>query len=815
MIHSYIYSTLRNIVNNKRYHIINMIGLLTAFIYISLSIASIYESINYDKFYHNYEYIYRVESILAFPGQEPVRTVISPGALLSVLIEQDGVLAASRLLQGDVISVKIGNDRFHERPVYVDPTFFDVMELPVISGDPRGALSRPDGIVLTQSVAKTLFGDDSVVGRTMRLGDGSDVVIGAVIANIPEQSHMILHMLMPMNSPFNTRYPMIDNQLTTFSTHLYLRLLGKRSAELLQQRLPAIVAAEITPKLPATLREIVGGEPLSLSIQRVDRIHLHSKGTGDFKPHGDTKVILITGSIGTLTFLLALLNFSGLNTFLFFHRANEIAIRKIYGARQHHLIALFMGEAISITLFAAMGAIAIIHVGTEFAGGRLDWLLFGDKILHPFTLGGSLLASVFMGVLGSWYPMMKILGQPEGPPNRLKSSPSAYTNAGLRNGLLFLQYASATALLILSGVIFSQIRHVSRFDVGYDPGGLVAVGPVSGAELPQEAVSAFLGARRSLPGLSTLEPSSTLPGFDGNSRSIGVQVPGTDASVIIALDSVGSGLFSAMGIEPLSGRLFRNDSARRGFDPAKDRNRIIPVVLNKSALRQLGGQSVHALTNKQFDFLLTEGRRYTAEIIGVIDDIKLGTLLAAPAPVVYAAGTDSAIGFVANTTEDVTVDQLLELWTKIIPDIPVKTVRFEEQFENELAPARGSGQLVAMLAMLAIVIAFMGLFGQSALAVQQRAREVAMRRIVGATDFSIVKLFLFRLFIPVAGGTFFAIPFAIYASFYWLSGFVDRISLSINLFLFGILCSLVIGILAIFTNLRAMILLRPVSILGK
>jgi putative ABC transport system permease protein len=533
------------------------------------------------------------------------------------------------------------------------------------------------------------------------------------------------------------------------------------------------------------------GEEQDWHLARVEDVHLGEAQNGAMRPGNDRTTIVTFAVIAVLILAMACVNFTNLATARASQRAREVALRKVLGASRRQLVTQFIGESVLVASIAMLLALAL----TEVALPPLSNFLDADLKLAYFGMDGLLLPVLLLvaivGAAGGVYPAFYLSRfQPAQVLKANKSSAEPAGSGRLRNVLVVGQFAVSIGLIICTAIVYAQTGYARSADPGYNREGLIQVTNIGRRQVAPLAdtiveemkrVEGVVAVGRSGIGIATSDSSNT-----------GVQAPGLPEPVTIGQYGVDTGFFEAMGIKLLAGRLFDENrpadetTTPLGDDPAWSRAlaaRGVAIVINELAAKRMGFKSPADAVGKtvKVAWLEAEYGLVPTTIIGVVRDSRFRSIRDPIDPIMFrydknGAGTllirysDADPQAVRGRTEAV--------WKRLVPEVPYDG-EYSEDIINELYDAEESrAKTFAGFALLAVVVACLGLFGLAAFTAERRTKEIGIRKVLGARARDIVRLLAWQFSKPVIVANIIAWPAAWWVMREWLNGFDARISLS-------------------------------------
>ena len=661
---------------------------------------------------------------------------------------------------------------------HADAQFFDVLGLSLVAGDPATALAEPWSVVLTESLARTLFRDADPVGQPLLLStDSTAYTVTGIAADPPPRSHVQFEGLASL-STFQARNPDFDpsNQWFTLQISTYLRLQEGASAEAFAEKLATVYDRHFGEW---------NGYQLEAQLEPLTRVYLHSEAGNPLGPSGNADYVLLLGAIAVFILLIGAINFVNLSTARAAERAREVGVRKVVGSSRGALVRQFLGESVLLTLFG-------LALGVVVAVGALP--LFNDLAGRAFTaadllapwVGGLLLALVLLVGLGAGlYPALALSGYR--PATVLKGRfASGQRGTRLRQGLVVVQFALSIGLIIATLTVVRQLDYMQTQALGFaaDEVLVVNAGPVPGS-IRAERAAVFTQRLEGLAGVRSVAQAGALPSYAGWRGQVTFR-EGDEASGISMEHVMADAAYvQTLGLPLVAGRDFDAD---RASDEAG-------VLLNLEAVRALGWPTPEAALG---EVVVSPGSSIEGPVIGVLGTYhQHGLQQPVPALAVSQQNPWARPLFLVRmvpeqraAVEAEVAAALDELFPGYALESALLADRFAEQYDAERRLAR----IFSVFAALAIALACLGLLGLAAYAAVQRTKEIGVRKVLGASVSSLVALLSkdFVLLVLVAFAV--AAPLAWWAMERWLDTFAFRTDLGPGTFLLAGLAGLAIAL---------------------
>ncbi|WP_347092115.1 ABC transporter permease [Sphingomonas parapaucimobilis] len=773
-------SLYRSLVRHKLYAALNIGGLAVGIaVFLVLSLYVRFET-GYEKWLPDHDKLYLVEEYWNMPGSPADGySTGTMGGLIDQLREDFPDTVGTRVQVMDANVVR-GNTATTEPLGYADPNFLDIVRLPIVAGDAVRALQVPDNVLISETIAKRYFPNGNPVGQAMTLtilGKTARYRVAGVFRDLPPDTELPYSMLVKTPTPHPD--PMW-NHWGSERVWTILRFDTPQAVTRLQAQMRAFVDRRAKEQGPSA-------KLLSLRINPLSDIHLQTSP-------GRKMTVVTLGIVGLLTLLIAIVNYVNLATARGGLRAREVAMRKVLGANRTALIRQFLGEAILIAAFAALGGLILAELGLPMINAAGGLKLSLD---YAVVLPGLAVLALFVGGLAGLYPALMLSRFPAAAVLASSRSPGGgRAGARVREMLVVFQFALAIAFMIGTVVLIAQTRHVRNTDVGFRRDGLVTVSSTSDSAVTEPQLTAFLTRAALLPGVRSVTTSDSSPGassFNSDNYAVpGKPEPGASLQAIITSPN----FFPTFGIKLLAGRL--PDDAHRADDArnADDATWTVPnVVINRKGAEALGFDSPEAAIGK------TVGRNNPRTIIGVVENARFFSPRDPVNPTMYYY--HSRFSTIPRTTLRVegdpreTITALRGIWRQIAPQVPFEAKTASQNMEEYYKADDRTTRLFGIGAGLAVLIGCVGLWGLASFNTQRRVKEIGIRKTLGASATDIVRLLVGQFLRPVLIANLVAWPLAYVAMRTWLAGFDDRVALSPLYFAAATALALAIAVLTV------------------
>ncbi|GGA83994.1 ABC transporter permease [Neiella marina] len=792
MFSNYLVTAWRNIVKNGVFSAINIIGLAVALMSCILIMLFVREESGYDQWLTDSDRLVRIHTAYTMPGQPPFYTVRSAGRMMEALRDfaANEVSTGVRLIQWGT-TVQHQGTGYAEELYMVDPTFFDVFDLPFEHGDPATSFSKPMDLVISQQMALKFFGRTDVIGETITFcchqSQPYVATITGVLKDSGKPSHLNPNFVFYLNPALFQNDTNVLHTWTSVNVYTYFKLNAGVSPEQFQQRIDFWLNNE-SPLIDMAKRflgEAGNGlavtDVLNLKVMPVADLHLKAKldsGTmGDLTPMGDQQMINTFSLVAILVLVIACINFMNLATAKASKRAKEVAMRKVLGASRTQVAVQFLSEAIALVLIAMLVAIAAAELALPFyndiIGKQLELALFRD-----LNLLLSLVAiAVMVGLLAGLYPAVYLSRFLPGHILKASKSSESAGSSKLRNSLVIGQFATSIVLVVATLVVYGQTLYSNHVDVGYQYHDKLVLN-IRAANGNLDSLKHQLQA---LPEVSSVSFSSESPTQDNENNTMFTLVEANPSGEkvdgqILNYYHMDYQFFDSYGIQPLAGRVFSEEFGADALSQLAEGSHDLghgSVILNVTAAKKFGFSAPAQAVGKT----LHSDQRHL-KVIGVIPDIHFRSVKFGIRASVYMV--DPARYAVANIgfdTADVPalLTKIQTIWDANVTMQPMTLEFLSEMMAAQYQDEATTAELFLAFSVLAIIIACLGLYGLSAYTVERRTKEIGVRKVMGASVTDVIRLLIWQFSKPVMQANLIAWPIAIYLMLDWLSHFPYRI----------------------------------------
>lgn len=679
---------------------------------------------------------------------------------------------------------------FEENFIIADQEAFDILEINLQQGDPETALTNPRSLVLSQSKANKYFPNGNALEQTIFLDNdtSSPYTVTGVMQDVPENSHLDFDFMLPVEDNYGS--------WTNQNYFTYVLVNPNTNIQELEQKMSLIVEKYI---IPAQIKRGRSADFIDVlrtaeyKLQPITDIYLKSDlKMQDGLKHGDIKFVWLFAAIAIFVLLLAIINFINLSTAKSANRAKEVGLRKTIGAFRNNLVNQFLTESVVFSLISfVLGVVlawALLPTFNEIAAKSME-LPWSAWWFVPLLL----IAALFVGILAGLYPAFYLSAFR--PANVLKGKLSVGSKSGkLRSGLVVFQFTTSVILIIGTLIIYRQMDFIVSKELGYDKERVVVL---EGTNILGDKTESFKEQLSALSQVKSVTSTDYLP-IDGGSRNGNTfMVEGQDdggRGIPAQIWRVDYDYMETLGIQLEKGRGFSKEFA---YDS------INALVINNKMASELG------LTDpigKKLD-----NNNQIFEVIGVMEDFHFKSLKEDISALSLVIGKNNGAVSVKLEKGDPTeaLASIEKVWNRNIPNQAINYTFLEQEFAQMHNDVQRMGKIFNSFALFAILVACLGLFALSAFMVEQRRKEISIRRVLGAPFNNIYQLLTLDFLKLIVISIGIAIPIGWYLMSRWLEGFAYRITIGWDTFLTAGLIALGIAVLTISYQSIGAALLQP------
>lgn len=792
MFGNYFKAALRNFRKNKIFSLINIAGLsvgLSCFVLISLFV---YNELHYDTYPTDAKDIYRVNLGVTSndnAAQYPLVDLAVGEGMKAAFPE---VKAFARLVPSQDF-IRLDDKQFKEdKLAFADSNFLQMFSLQLLEGNNREALVQPNTMVISQTLAQKYFGNSDPLGKSLTVGaKGAAFKITGVFDKVPENSHFHFDAFLSL-ATWQIKNPTWSNVVA----YTYLQLNKNADITALQAKFKTLVSEHVVPEIQHDMGVSLAEAQKSandfiFTLQPLTKIHLYSHTKYELEPNSDIQYVYIFSALALFILLLACINFTNLSVARSLKRAREVGIRKVFGTPRRLLISQFLSESVLMTFGAMLIAIGICALVLPYFN-EISGRHFTFSYLLNYRFIVALIVLLFLvGIVAGIYPAFYL--SKFNPIKVLKGTSGTGNNKNvLRKGLIIFQFFISTALIIATIIVYQQLSYMQNKNLGYNKEQVLYLSDANLLGQNQDAFKQRLlqdnrvvdaSISRNVPGINTMEGTQVSPvGKSGNGSSIHINIFHVDYDYL-----------KTLGIQLKQGRYFSKDF---GADSSA-------VVINEAAVQELGWSHTDPIGQT----IIRSGQQ-SFKVIGVIHDFNYASAKQKVAPLMMLMGRNYGGLLIKIKTTDIAgfLNDLQRSWRSFNPNGPLTYSFLDETFATLYAHEIRIQKIFSAFALIALIIASLGLFGLSAFMLERRMKEIGIRKVLGASVQNVFLLvsgeFLSLVFIALL----FAIPVTWWTMHNWLNDYAYRIQISAWVFLIAGVLALLIALVTIsFQSVKAAI----------
>jgi putative ABC transport system permease protein len=767
MIRNFLIIAIRNFFRNKIFSIVNLSGLALGFAVSIFIVLFVTDELSYDRFHSNVNRIYRINAKGIF-GNTKINQTYTCAPLPGVLVnDYPEVKKAVRIQAVNNVEVRYEEAVYNEdKLLAADSNFFEIFSFPILSGDPRTALCGNNKILLSESTARKYFGTLDPMGKVIRLDNEIDFEVTGIFKDIPPQSHIHFNFIGSLSTfnPDQNQNWMSNNYIT------YLLLREDADPAALESKFPELIHLHIWPEEGVWEKMKEAGNNWEYFLQPLTEIHLTSDLNGEFEPNGRKEYIYIFLFSAIFILVIAAINFTNLTTAKSEKRAREVGVRKVLGSNRRTLILQFLWESILTSVISmAMAYVIVILLLQSFNELSGKAFLLSDLTAPQFLIGCSVIA-IMVGIMAGLYPSFYLSSFR--PALVMKTGRgSARGNHRFRGILVIFQFFISITLIIGTLVIYSQLKFFQHSNLGFEKEKVLVI---HGTDKLEGQFNVLRDNLLEYNQISHVCGTGWIPG--GTFYNWGVSPEGWEENSFTTLNMImcDTAFLNTMEMNMDQGRFFSSDFLSDST----------AIIINEEAAKILGWNNPMGRKIKiwgQYDF----------EVIGVIKDFHYESMHQAVRPMGMITFSFSRFGNnyprmaavkIGGANPQETIRYIEEQWNSLAHGIPFRFSFMESDYQALYDNETKTGNVFLLYSILSILIASMGLFALSSYIIEQRTKEIGIRKVNGASAGNIVVLltgeFTRWVFIAIA----FAIPAGFWLMTKWLENFAYRTDLNIWIF---------------------------------
>ncbi|MCF7793035.1 MAG: ABC transporter permease [Candidatus Cloacimonetes bacterium] len=765
MFKNYLKIIIKTLKKHKAYSLISISSLAIGIAVSILLFLYVIQELSYDRYHEKADTIYRL-----CQEEHPYQ---APGAGKLLADNLPEIKQYARILPRDDILVQLNDQKFKEDLVaWTDAEFFDIFSFEAIEGNVQNSLKEPGTAVINEKIAQKYFGDENAIGKKFIVKSEYVYTVVGVIKNIPQNSHFTFDIFLTLadgDKMFGNDWM---DSWGWWNFLLYFEMHDQFSKP------------DLEAKISTLMKEVSNSDddPVKFTLQNLKNIHLYSSHfLGDIQPQNSITYVLIFSAIGLLILLIACFNFVNLFIANATTRVLEMGIRKSFGASHKQIAEQYIVESMIVFLISSAIALIIVELSLPIFNEISGKILSFTDLLNPSMILSFLGSIIVLGILTGLYPALVLSSH--NPSSVIKSAKSqGRSGFKMKKILLGAQFTIVIALIACAAIMLRQISFLQNKELGFEKEAVITSIFDFGDEAKYNTLKQALIKQSFVENVST---ANRIP--SGSLNNYGAVLPeGQTEGIAIAYVHVNFDYFRTLGIKPLQGRLFSEDFKT-------DTNEAI--ILNKAAVSLLGLKD-----NPIGHSIRCNWPPSTRKVVGIIDDINFEPLQNKVKPVVYVIDYSEAYHIIVKLkSSDIfgSTKAVTEITQSIYPEQVINFEFLDQILESRYQKDNKTFQLMGLFAFMAILLACFGLLGMTSFMLVRRTKEIAIRKVNGASILELIRLLNFD-FVKLIVGTFvIAIPIAYYVMSKWLNSFAYKVELSWWIFALSGLIALLIALVTV------------------
>jgi len=783
MIKNLIKTAFRNMVKNAGYSLLNVLGLVLGLTSALFLILYISHELSYDRYHDQVDQIYRVQSHITETDDEFTWIIAQVPFAEQVIQDYPEVKSTARFINfGRALFAQDAKEFFEENIYFADTTVFDIFTYRFIHGSAEGCLSRPNDMVLSETVAEKYFGTDNPIGKSLKSGDTFYEITG-VIEDVPFNSHFRFDGLVSRLS-----LPEQFGSWGNFGVFTYLLFEDNTNVEAFELKMQ-----EMYDKYMASIFENIG-ITIAYELMPIANIHLYSDNPQEPEATGSITYVLIFGIVALFLILIAVMNYMNLSTARSARRAKEVGLRKVVGSGRGLLIWQFLTESMVLAVFSLVISVVLMMLLLP-SFNTLAGKQFGLEVLGSPILVGSLVGLiVLVGLLGGAYPAFYLSRFSPIVAFRGESI-SGKGGSVLRKILVIIQFTLSIGMIVCTIVVYNQLNFLRDKDQGWEMNQVISM------QLPNnEAASSMVVLKEELlknPQVRYVSNTNTSLGQGSSKVIMNIETNEGMANRGVNFTVVDHDFAETLGIDIIQGR---------DFSPDRPADTLLAVIVNETMVDRFAWEEP---LGKRVE--VGDENTVRAEVIGVMKDYHQTGMYNEVETLMWLYREINPLMYVklAEDTDQSTLEAIGQVWSGVFPNHPFEYEFLSDQFEEQFGADKNRGIIFTLFTVLAIVIACVGLFGLSSFTVERRTKEIGIRKVMGATEVQVVTLIAKEFVVLVIISMIIAMPIAGKLMHDWLQNYVYHEGLSIFVFIYPGLIAFLLTLLTISVHANRAARLNP------
>lgn len=804
LLSNYLLLSLRNFKRQRTHALINILGLsLGLIVFILIFLFLVHEN-SYDKSWRDYQKIYRLHASLDFNGRVDHFALSSYNMAQSMKNDFPDIEAATMIFRTRFSNDQVGVTVYHadkkfEIPSYTmaDADFFKVFDYPFVEGDPNTALSEPKSLVISKKTARNIFGDNPALGQLIRINTATYKVTG-VIDKEASQSHLIFDALISMSTMKQESFDRMERDWFWLLGYTYIRFKDEALVEGFDKKLELLRQNTIQP----WIKEVNVDGDIKMAIEPASDIHFNNHLQYDSATNTNKRFVQMFVYIAVFLLLIASINYMNLATARSIKRAREIGIRKVAGAQKWQLIVQFLGESVLTSFFAFVLALLITELLLPWFNNLIGMELSLSSIFSTNNFNGLILASIvlLLGLVSGSFPAFVLSSF--SPMDVLRSSSFSgkkqlFSAANLRKALVVFQFLVSIGLIISTFIVSDQLQFMRKYDSG------IALDQVMVINFPSDTTlynnkEVLRQELLKLPEVKQVSLTESLPGYQSGRLMFFLGDTAKPEVRTMNLYVVDHDFFDLLGIKTLEGRSFSKEFPN-------DMNTAF--VVNEAAAEFLDYENPVGVD-------MACGMDVDGKIIGMVKNFHYSSLHNPIEPLVFLLSRNEPDYVAVKINGQIsrqTIDRISEVWQSFDQKHFFNYHFLDQHYAQQYQREEKMLSLFGYFSFIVVLISCLGLYGLSAFTIEQRTKEIGIRKILGSSNWNLIKIMIFGFMKLVLLAGIIAIPITYFLMQEWMNDFAYRVGLHPVWFILGLLTAIVVALATIYSQAIKTVNKNPVD----
>jgi len=775
MLKNYLVSAYRNLINNKIYSLINILGFALGLASCLLILLFVYNELSFEKIHSNKSSIYRIalhlkhgDTSLPFAAAMPP---LAP-ALQEMFPEVESTV---RIRQTEKVEISQNDKTFaEEKFVYSENELLEIFSLGLLKGNKKDVLIEPYTLLISDEMATKYFGSENPLGKTLTVDGAHEFKITGILA-APKGNTQL-------NFNFIASYASLDamglysdawGQFGTDQTFVLLK--DPASETEFEVKLPQVITDKVNPGLAALIE---------LELQPFNQIYFHSNMNGEFSPVGDLQKVYLFSIIAALIMLIASLNFMNLSTARSVKRAKEVGIKKTFGSNRSLLIRQFLTESVFMTLLATIFGLIIFRILYPILNDYIGRELTIYNLANPVNIIILFVLAIIVGLISGFYPALYLS---RFTPMNILNSNTGKKGSLFRKVIVIIQFTIAVVLIIVTIFVYKQLNFFRNTELGFEKSRKLIISMEDTGN--EDDLITMKNELLKIPEVVSATCCFVPPGSPSIMMMNTMEENKTmDDGFMISALTGDFDYLSLFDIQIIEGRDFSEEFAS---------DLTASVIINETAVSKFGFEQP---LGKKIMLPAPDHQMIAAEVIGVVKDFKFQGLREEVSPVMIYNAPSTYMTIAIDYPEGKETSLLKDLnktWEEISPGFPLNYSFLDEDYSRLYEAEEKMGQLFIFFSILIIFVACLGVFGLASFLAEQRTKEIGIRKVMGAETSQIVMLLAGDFVKWVLVAVFIAVPAAYFLVRKWLQNFAYKTTMDAWVFVFAGLIILVIAFITV------------------